>query len=88
MAISVDQDVRNAQRFVNKAGLQLNVLHDGPKGLARVLDLPALPSTYVLDRDGRVVTVVRGSSEADLAKLERTVESLIAAGPPQDGMVQ
>ena len=42
------------------------MLHDGPEGLARQLDLPAVPTTYVLDRDGVVVLEVQGSGEREL----------------------
>ena len=77
VAISIDRDVRKARRFAERANLSLTLLHDGPDGLARKLDLPSLPCTYVLDRDGRVVTVVKSSSEADLERVRSRVEELL-----------
>ena len=76
-AISVDREERNARRFVDKAGLELDVYHDGPDGLARELDLPFLPCTYVLDRNGEIALISGGSSEADLERVRRTVEGLL-----------
>ena len=77
VAISVDEDVRKARRFANKADLTLTVLHDGPSGLAKTLDLPSLPCTFLLDREGNVVKVIRSSSSEDLAALKQAVEALL-----------
>lgn len=78
VAVSLDTDRERAQRFVTDQELGLTVLHDGPDGLARELDLPAVPTTYVLDREGAVVLEVQGSSARDLDRLRRTVEQLLA----------
>jgi len=54
VAVSIDQDRRNAADFAARHAPDLPVYHDAPEGLARTLDLPALPYTVVLDRDGAV----------------------------------
>lgn len=89
VAISIDQDAKKAKRFADEAKLSLTVLHDGPSGLARSLDLPSLPCTYLLDRDGRVLRVIRSSSSKDLGALQRQVEELLASTrrvPQEAGM--
>ncbi len=78
VAISVDHERNKAVRFVDKVGLRMPVVHDGPDGLAQALDIPSLPCTFLLDRDGRVVHEVRGGGDEDLAELHRRVESLLA----------
>ena len=55
VAVSIDQDRRNAADFAARHAPNLPVYHDPPDGLARTLDLPALPYTVVLDRDGKVM---------------------------------
>lgn len=77
VAVSVDKDARKARRFVNDEQLTLTVLHDGPDGLARAIDVPSLPCTFLLDRDGRLVTVMRTSSPESLEELRRQAESLL-----------
>lgn len=77
VAISVDKDARKARRFANDEKLTLTVLHDGPDGLARAIDIPSLPCTFLLDRDGNVVTVVRSSSPESLEELRKQAESLL-----------
>ena len=78
-AISVDSNSKKARRFVDKAELGLDVYHDGPDGLARQLDLPFLPCTYVLDQSGDVVLISGGSSEEELDRIQRTVETLLSS---------
>jgi peroxiredoxin len=77
VAISVDSDLRKARRFAADAKLTLTVLHDGPDGLARAIDIPSLPCTFLLDRDGRVVSVVRSSSQESLEALHKEAEKLL-----------
>ncbi len=85
VAISIDKDARKARRFAEEMQLSLTVVHDGPDGLARSLDLPSVPCTYVLDKDGKVVGVVRTSSQDDLAALKGKVDAMLAGrkAPPQ-----
>jgi peroxiredoxin len=87
VAISIDKDAAKARRFAQQLKLSLTVLHDGPTGLARALDIPSLPCTYLLDPQGRVVSVVRGSSAGELAALRAKVEAMVASTrpvPPQE----
>ncbi len=81
VAISIDKEQRYAQRFVDDEKLSLTVLHDGPAGLAKALDLPSLPCTYVLDAGGNVVAVVKNSSDASLASIQSKVKLLMAPIP-------
>lgn len=76
MAVSIDEDPKKALNFVNEAALSLPVYLDGPEGLARSLDIPSLPLTLVLDRDGHVAAVARNTSE--LPALEKKVRSLLS----------
>jgi peroxiredoxin len=85
VAISVDKEQHKARRFAEQAKLSLTVFHDGPSGLAKKLDLPSLPCTFVLDRQGNAVMVVESSSKEDLARVLSKVESLLIT-PTKAGM--
>lgn len=78
VAVSIDKDIDKARRFAEQADLRMSLMHDGPDGLARALDLPAMPCTFLLDGDGRVVRVVHGSNTKELEALRREAESLMA----------
>jgi len=76
VAISIDRDARKARRFAEEMALKMTVVHDGPDGLARSLDLPSVPCTYLLDRNGNVVSIVKSSNAGELAALKTKVESM------------
>jgi thiol-disulfide isomerase/thioredoxin len=80
VAISIDNELRNAQRFAEQAKLTMPLFHDGPEGLAKELDLPSVPCTYLIDRSGRVVSIIQSSSSKELASLEERAESLMRSG--------
>jgi len=69
VAVSIDVDPRNAADFAKRYAPGLSVFHDGPDGLARSLDLPALPYTLVLDREGRMVWSGGGADASTLAQI-------------------
>jgi thiol-disulfide isomerase/thioredoxin len=79
IAISIDTDAKKAKRFAEEMKLTLPVMHDGPEGLARALDIPSVPYTLLLDRDGKVIGEVKGSTESEVAALQRKVESMLGA---------
>lgn len=79
IAVSIDEDVRNAAAFASRHAAGMTVYHDGPQGLIRTLDLPALPWTVVLDRDGAVAWSGGGASAATLQHIADTARRLSAA---------
>lgn len=79
VCISIDREARSARRMARELGLTLPLYHDGPEGLARELDLPALPITYVLDGRGELSLVSTGSDAESLARLHRHVQELLDA---------
>jgi len=84
IAVSIDRDLRNVERFAKANHLSMTVAHDGPDGLARQLDLKSVPLTLVLGRDGEVALTAMGTS--DLGRVEDTARRLVAqplaAEPP------
>ena len=81
LAVSIDLDPRNVERFVLQQHLKLPVAIDGPDGLAKELDVPAIPYTVVLNRNGEVVSLVAGSGEAMLESTTATARRLLAEKP-------
>ena len=79
VAISIDEDRRNAERFLRANAPTLGVAFDGPEALARSLDLRNVPCTIVLDRSGAIAYVTARSDEQGLADLAAAVRR-VAAG--------
>ncbi len=81
LAISIDQDVRNVERFARARGLTLPIAQDGPDGLVRELDLGHIPFTMVLDRSGVVAATASGGDPAALERIGATARRLLAQTP-------
>ncbi|MBK7369702.1 MAG: TlpA family protein disulfide reductase [Candidatus Eisenbacteria bacterium] len=81
VAISIDEDRRNAERFLRANAPSLGVAFDGPEALARSLDLRNVPCTIVLDRSGAIAYVTARSDERGLADLADAVRR-VSAGQP------
>ena len=81
VAISVDAERRNAERFVRSRHLTFAVVHDGPDGLAHRLDLRHLPLSVVLDHDGHVAFTAESGDAPVLAALADAARRLSDAHP-------
>ena len=83
LAISIDRDPRNVERFVREHRLTLPVAQDGPDGLARALDLRYVPLTMVLDRRGAVAFVAAGAAPEGLERAGARARELASSSPLQ-----
>lgn len=83
-AISIDSDADKARRFVERNDIDLPVFVDGPDGLAESIALTSVPSTFVVDRSGRVTFVSTGSSEEELTRLRAHLEESVGGTPMAD----
>ena len=86
LAVSIDEDRDNVDRFARIHGLKLPIVHDGPRGLARELDLQHVPFTIVLDRNGEVAYTTSQSDDAGIAALSAMTRQLVARQPLASGI--
>ena len=59
-AVNIDEDPRKAASVAAQLGMRFPVLLDTDKKVSRMYDLSTMPSTILIDRDGRVRYVHRG----------------------------
>jgi len=60
MGVNVDDDVRNATDVAAKLAVSFPVLLDTDKAVSKLYDLTTMPSTVLVDRDGKVRYLHRG----------------------------
>jgi peroxiredoxin len=60
LGVNVDDDARNAVAVAAKLGVKFPVLLDTDKSVSKLYDLATMPSTVIIDRDGKVRYVHRG----------------------------
>ncbi|PPE70288.1 TlpA family protein disulfide reductase [Caldimonas thermodepolymerans] len=73
LAVNIDDDARQAESMAARLGLKFPVLLDTAKQVSKLYDLKAMPSTVMVDRDGRVRYLHRGY----LSGYEQTYEKQI-----------
>ncbi len=84
--VSFDEDRAALERFLDRTPVSFRVLWDkGGVANAEKLEITRLPTTIVLDRQGRVRDVHLGFDRGEAPKIEETVRRLLAEPPPEPG---
>jgi peroxiredoxin len=60
LGVNVDEDVAKAADVAAKLGVKFPVLLDTEKSVSKLYDVSTMPSTMIIDRDGKVRYVHRG----------------------------
>ena len=79
IGVSVDQQVSNMTRFLERQPLTFPVVHDAEHAVAGRYEPTTMPSSYLIDRAGIVRHVHRGFRAADAAVLEAEIRALLQA---------
>lgn len=77
VAVSVDESVLDARAFVDRTPLPYPIAHDADGRLAAQLGVAMLPSSFLIDREGRVRHGYTGFDPAELPALEVRLEALL-----------
>jgi len=73
--VNVRQDRDTAARFIAKLDISYRVLLDEDGGLARQYGVTGLPTTYFIDREGRLITRILGETAPEL--FEKIVREML-----------
>jgi peroxiredoxin len=77
LGVNVDEDTRHAADVATKLGLKFPVLLDTDKAVSRAYDLNTMPSTILIDRDGRVRYLHRGYLVGDEELYDKQIRDLL-----------
>jgi len=77
LGVNVDDDTQQAVGVASKLGVTFPVLPDIDKRVSRQYDLSAMPSTVLIDRDGRVRYLHRGYQSGYENTYERQIRELL-----------
>ena len=79
VAVSVDQNPMASETFVERFHPPFAVRQDRGQQLVRLVDVPAMPTCYLIGRDGRVRFVHQGFHGEDTEReLRREIDRLLA----------
>jgi len=77
LGVNVDDDARRAAELAGKLGLKFPVSLDSEKKVSRLYDLSAMPSTVLIDREGRVRYVHRGYRDGYEDTYDQQIRALL-----------
>lgn len=77
LGVNIDDDPRHGAATATRWGLRFPVLLDASKAVTRRYDLGAMPSTVLVDRDGRIRYLHRGYREGLENEYERQIRELV-----------
>ena len=77
IAISVDTDLRAADKFLDSYEINFQVAIDTDGSVAEKYALPGMPSSFLLDRDKKVIATHKGFRKSDFAKIKKEIEDAL-----------
>lgn len=77
LGVNIDEEPRKAADLAAKLGLRFPVLFDSEKKVSKLYDLSAMPSTVLIDRDGRVRYIHRGYRDGYEDTYEKQIRELL-----------
>jgi peroxiredoxin len=79
IGVNVDKDEASARKFLqdNKLKLSFTLANDAQHKVAGSYEPPTMPSSYVIDRAGKVRFVHEGFRASDAAKMEAEIKQLL-----------
>lgn len=77
LGVNIDDEPEKAIGLANKLGLHFPVLLDSDKKVSKLYDLSTMPSTVVIDRDGKVRYVHRGYRDGYEDNYDKQIRELV-----------
>lgn len=74
ITINLDKDRKQARAFLRRHRPNFPVVYDPRGRIATRYGVKAMPSSYLIDRRGRIVMVHLGFRDSDIAKLEARIK--------------
>jgi cytochrome c biogenesis protein CcmG/thiol:disulfide interchange protein DsbE len=79
VAVNVDKKRDDAERFLAQTPAQFTVVYDAAGATPAAFAVKGMPSSYLIDRSGRVVMVEQGFRDEQKAAVESRIRELLAA---------
>ncbi|MFZ4504529.1 MAG: TlpA family protein disulfide reductase [Methylovulum sp.] len=78
IAINLDEDEASARQFIKEVPVDFTVLYDGKGEWADQYVIESMPTSFIIDKKGRVQKVHHGFTSTDITDIEHTLLSLLA----------
>jgi peroxiredoxin len=77
LAINVDTETKNTKNFLSSLNISYPVLFDNQKSVSRQYNIEAMPSSVIIDRDGKIRYIHQGFQPSYVALYEAQIRRLV-----------
>lgn len=77
LGVNIDNDAKSAKKFLDEVKVSFTIVNDADKKVAKAYAPPTMPSSYIIDRDGKVRRVHAGFRTGDTKELESEIQKLL-----------
>ena len=77
ITINLDAETSEMQRFLDKIPAKFDIYQDASGSIAEKFQLEAMPTSYLIDADGKVVSKHIGFYTSEIEEYEREIEELL-----------
>lgn len=77
VAINLDEDKHAARQFLKRFPVSYTVLSDEKGEVAKRYALPGMPTSYVVNRNGKVTMIHKGFKPSDMVKISAHIKRLL-----------
>ena len=77
VAINLDSDKADALKFLEKVPASFDIAYDPEGTIATKYNLKAMPTSYLIDKKGKLVFTHKGYREGDTAEIEEKIRKLL-----------
>jgi len=77
VAVNLDSSKADALKFLQKMPANFDIAYDPEGSVATKYNLKAMPSSYLIDKKGKLVFAHKGYREGDTAEIEEKIRKLL-----------
>ncbi len=77
LGVNVEEQVANARSYIDERPVDFPILLDGDNQMSQVYNVIAMPTTVVIDRDGKIRFIHQGYQSGDEAKYHSMIKKLV-----------
>lgn len=81
IGVNLDEKVKDAQEFLAKHPANFSIVVDSSKGCAKVFEVMAMPTSYIIDKKGNIRHVHQGFRPGETEELRALVTQLVSEHP-------
>ena len=87
IGVNLDRDRKAADAFLKQHPTSFRVVYDPEGKLAKAWDIEVMPSSFLLDRDGKTRNDHQGFRDGDASRIEAEIAALLKEAPtaPKEG---